>query len=85
MPRTVQAFALVEENILNHFTVMALTAKDYGALVKNLAIRGVVGGQGYDALHLECARRSGAERIYTFNLRHFAALAQDGTAKILAP
>lgn len=34
---------------------------------------------------LECAKKSGAERIYIFNVRHFTDLAADLSAKITAP
>jgi predicted nucleic acid-binding protein len=81
----VQATTLVEENILKHFTVVALTAREYGELVRTVAANGTLGGQAHDMLHLECARKSGAERIYTFNVRHFASLTPRLTAKVLAP
>ena len=40
----------------------------------------------YDALLLACAARSGAERVYTFNLSDFRELASvDMQARIAAP
>lgn len=80
-----QAAALVKENVVNHFTVVALTAREYSELSARLGQNGIIGGQAYDVLHLECAKKSGAERIYTFNARHFTELGEDLSAKITAP
>jgi predicted nucleic acid-binding protein len=81
----VQATALVEENILKHFKVVALTSQEYGALVRAVGRDGAIGGQVYDLLHLECARKSGAERIYTFNPQHFSTPARPLAAQLLVP
>ena len=39
----------------------------------------------YDALLLECARATDAERIYTFNLGDFRRLAPDLAERMAAP
>jgi predicted nucleic acid-binding protein len=80
-----QAAELVRENILGHFTAVALTSKEYGELIQQLGRSGAAGGQAYDVLHLQCAEKCGAERIYTFNIRHFSALAAHLSARIAAP
>ncbi len=72
-----QAATLLEENVMKRFSVVSLTAKEYAELARRLGREGIIGGQAYDALHLECARKSGADRIYTFNVRHFQSLADD--------
>lgn len=46
---------------------------------------GVRGGAVYDYMHLCAARKAGAERIFTLNKRHFAAIAPDLAPKILHP
>jgi hypothetical protein len=38
-----------------------------------------------DALLLECARKAGLERVYTFNTRHFQALAPELAGIVCAP
>ncbi len=53
-------------------------------------LRPVSGGdweavEGYDALLIECARASNADRIYTFNLADFRRLAPDRADRISAP
>ena len=45
----------------------------------------VPGGQIYDALLLDCARKFEADRIYTLNLRHFRRLAPDLAPRVVAP
>jgi hypothetical protein len=75
----------VDENVVNHFSIIALTAREYGALITELARTGIVGGQTYDALHLKCAEKSGAENILTFNVRHFVGLAPHLSSRIAAP
>jgi predicted nucleic acid-binding protein len=80
-----QAATLVEENLARAFTVVALTTKEYLDLVTKLGREGITGGQSYDALHLRCAEKAMADRVYTFNTRHFEALAPPFSAVIVAP
>ena len=81
----VQGVSLVQENILKHFSIVALTGKEYGELVSELGRHSIGGGQVYDALHLRCAEKSGADQILTLNARHFASLAPHLASKIAAP
>lgn len=62
---------LLRENILRRFTAVALTAEEYGAFVVDLGSGNIMGGQSYDALHMACAKKCEADRIYTFNVAHF--------------
>jgi hypothetical protein len=64
--------------------VPSLPENDYAALLREAAISGIQGGTIYDALLLKCAEVSGADRIYTLNLKHFQALAGSETLKKLA-
>ena len=67
------------------FSIVALTSKEYAELVLELGRKGILGGQAYDALHLQCAEKSGADQILTFNVRHFAGLAPHLAGRIVAP
>src|ERR1051326_2219914 len=67
----VEASALICDNIVKHFSVISLTGREYGELALRLGRDGIVGGKSYDVLHLACAEKSGVDRIYTFNVRHF--------------
>ena len=80
-----QAATLIADNIVKHFSVVALTGKEYGELSLKLGRTSVVGGKAYDVLHLTCAEKCGADRIYTFNVREFAQLASHLATKIAAP
>jgi predicted nucleic acid-binding protein len=54
-------------------------------LLKKARGHGARGGAVYDYMHLCAARKAGAERIFTLNKRHFAAIAPDLAPKILHP
>jgi predicted nucleic acid-binding protein len=84
--RPEQAAKLIEENILGRFTIVSLSSKEYGHLVLQLGRQGTIGGQAYDALHLACAMKCGADRVYTFNTRHFQAIAETNLrSRIVSP
>jgi predicted nucleic acid-binding protein len=70
-----QALLSIEENIIRHFKITALTGSDYTVLIREAALLGIQGGTVYDALLLKCAAKTGAEKVFTFNLKHFQSLA----------
>jgi predicted nucleic acid-binding protein len=81
-----EAGNFLEDNITPHFELVTLSADDYKEVLNASAKAGLVGGVVYDALHLHCARKAGCDRIYTFNVRDFRALAADDLQdKISAP
>ena len=80
------AWQLIAENVLKDFTVVSLSSKEYAETLASAAKNGVEGGKTYDALLLAAAAKSGAERIYTTNVRHFQSLADDQQRpRIVAP
>jgi predicted nucleic acid-binding protein len=78
------AWQLISENVLKNFTIVTLTAKEYTEAIKTAAENGVEGGQTYDALLLSAAAKSGADRILTFNVRHFQTLADPELRSLIA-
>ncbi|HTG45526.1 MAG TPA: PIN domain-containing protein [Verrucomicrobiae bacterium] len=70
-----QVTTLIQENILNRMCTVTLSSKEYAQLVLRLGNEAKTGGAAYDALHLACARKWAADRIYTFNLSHFQRVA----------
>jgi predicted nucleic acid-binding protein len=82
---SMQASALIADNIVKHFSIVALTGREYSELASKLWQNNIVGGKAYDVLHLTCAEKCGADRIYTFNVRDFVQLAGHLTSKITAP
>jgi predicted nucleic acid-binding protein len=63
-----------------NFTAISLSVAEYYAAVQDALARGAVSGQVYDVLHLRAAEQSEAETIYTWNIKHFRALASAGLA-----
>jgi predicted nucleic acid-binding protein len=81
-----EVWQMIEENILPHFTLVALGSREYRNTLSDSAALGWTGGRIYDALHLRAAQKAGCQCVYTFNVRHFRELAPPGlTAKIVSP
>jgi predicted nucleic acid-binding protein len=72
-----EAARLVTHNILAHFKTLPLTQQDYLEAMEMMVNGGWRGAKIYDALLLRSAEKSGAERIYTFNLADFRRLAPE--------
>jgi len=79
-----QALLFVEE-VRNRLTLVSLTSEEYFATIQRTAARGFSSGRVYDALLLACAAKVGARTIYTWNLKHYHALAPETTAQIRTP
>lgn len=80
-----EAERLIEHNIVTYFQVFEAGAADYLQAVRRCVSLSATGGRYFDTLLLECARKAQAERVYTFNTRHFQALAPDLAGIICAP
>lgn len=78
------AFRLVEQ-IASRMMVVTLTPDEYLSAIRDAAKSRVAGGTIYDALLVKCARKVEAERIYTWNVRHFQLIAPDLAERIAAP
>lgn len=76
---------LALETFLKRLTPVTLSAEEYMETLRGTANRGHSGGMIYDALHVACARKVGAEYIYTWNVRHFRAVAPDLAERIVTP
>ena len=81
-----EAGRILDENILPFFELVALSAGDYKAVLRSCSAAGIIGGAVYDALHLHSAEKANCDRIYTFNVKDFRALASSALAgKVSAP
>jgi predicted nucleic acid-binding protein len=81
-----EAGRFLDDNVLPHFTLVALSADDYKVVLRSCAAAGLIGGLVFDALHLHSAQKAGCDRIYTFNVKDFRNLAAAELAdKIAAP
>ncbi|HEX5233932.1 MAG TPA: PIN domain-containing protein [Silvibacterium sp.] len=65
--------------------LIALDAEEYLAAVDSVVHKQLPGGIIYDALLVACARKSQADRILTWNLKHFKLLAPDLAERIITP
>jgi predicted nucleic acid-binding protein len=82
--RPEQAMQLVDE-FRGKFRCVELTADEVVDTAREIAGLGLMGGIIYDALLLTCARRVNADRIYTWNVRHFRMVAPDLAGRIVEP
>jgi len=81
-----QALLSIEENVLKHFKVTALSGADYTALIREAALAGIQGGTIYDAVLIKCAVKTEVEKIFTLNLKHFQNVAPKNIgSQIFAP
>lgn len=76
---------VVVETFLIRLKPVSLLAEEYLETMRKAANLGQSGGMIYDALHIACARKIKAERIYTWNVRHFRSLAEDLSDRIVSP
>ncbi len=73
------------EMFLTKLTPISLSPEEYLETIRAAARLGLSDGMIYDAVHLACARKANADRIYTWNLKHFRAIAPDLAARIMTP
>ena len=81
-----EAMAIIEDQILGLLKLVSLDEKEYIDVVRKAAVAGWTGGRIHDAVHLQCARKMRCDRIYTFNLTDFRAIAtKDLVDKVAMP
>ena len=66
-------------------TPIALTPEEYFEAISDYSAMGVVGGAIYDALIARCALKARAEKIYTWNIRHFRQFGPDVEKRLRTP
>ena len=81
-----EAARIVTDTVLQNLETVPLAKRDYLEALTAVQHGGWIGAKIYDALLLMCAAKCGADRIYTFNLGDFRALAPASLqSKICAP
>jgi predicted nucleic acid-binding protein len=73
------------ESIQIRFRLVSLEGKDYLASIREAAANRVAGGAIYDALIARCAIQAGADRIFTWNTRHYQMLGLEVSKRIAQP
>ena len=80
------AIDIIDSLILPQMTLVPLESEEYLEVVRGSAREGSIGGRIHDAIHMQCAAKMKCDRVYTFNLRDFRAVAPPNMAeKIAAP
>ena len=79
------AWLYLANDVLPMFEVVSLMVTEYREVVEKCSQNGWAGGRVYDALHIQAAKKSGCERIYTFNLKHFHQVGPDIRDIIVSP
>ena len=81
-----QVRGLLAEGILPFVQVTALSDEEVNTVQRRAGELALVGGIVYDLFHLVAAEKEKVERLYTFNIAHFRALATpEFTRRIVAP
>lgn len=76
---------LFVNSIRERLTVVALSANEYVDALQGSAALGIVGGGIYDAMLAHCAVKAHAEKIYTWNARHYGLCGPEVVARLRAP
>ena len=79
------AAKLVHDNIQTPARVVALSARDYGSVIQELAHGSLSGGVIYDALIARTARKARADRLLTLNPGDFLRVWPEAEGIIVAP
>jgi len=77
--------ALIDASVLPFVSLVALTGRETVLALQACEARGVQGGGVYDWLHLAAARKAGAARLVTLDVRDFLAIARPGDPSIQTP
>ena len=77
--------ALFIQEMCARLSPVELTGRQYKAAITAAARDGIVGGAVYDALILQCAMKSRAEKILTWNLRDFRRISPELAPIIRTP
>lgn len=79
------AYYLIRENIEKSAEIIALSTRDYQAVIKGMSEQGLSGGIIYDAITLKAALKANVDKILTFNHRDFIRLSSENPEFILTP
>ncbi len=66
-------------------SIIALTGDEYADALQAASVRGIVGVGIYDALLANCAIKTQAETIYTWNVRHYSLCDPEVTQRLRTP
>jgi predicted nucleic acid-binding protein len=76
---------LFVQEVRDRLTLVSLDESEYFETIQQTAAAGFTSGRVYDALLLRCAAKAKAQSIYTWNIKHFKAIAPAQAARIRTP
>jgi predicted nucleic acid-binding protein len=79
-----QALLFLNE-IRERVTVVGLTPEEYFEALESFAALEIVGGAIYDGILAKCALKAGAEKLFTWNVRHYEQFGSDITRRLHTP
>ncbi len=79
-----QVMLFVQE-VRDRLTLVSLDESEYFETIQRAAASGFTSGRVYDALLLRCAAKVKAKTVYTWNVKHFRAIAPGEAASIRTP
>jgi predicted nucleic acid-binding protein len=79
-----QALACIE-NIVTRLRCVSLNGEEYRSVIQEAAGRLIGGATIYDALIARCALKSGADEIFTWNIRHYQLLGTEVVGRLKTP
>jgi predicted nucleic acid-binding protein len=72
-------------DVRERLTVVALNETEHFAVLEDCASAGIAGGTLYDALIAQCAVKSRAQTIHTWNTKHFTRLGRRVAERLREP
>jgi predicted nucleic acid-binding protein len=72
-------------NIRDRLSIISLNGDEYIDALQASAARGIVGGAIYDAMLAQCALKSKAPTIYSWNTRHYNLCGQEIVTRLRTP
>jgi len=79
------AMKLIHDNIEATATLVPLSAKDFGHVLKRLEMFGLAGGITYDALIARVAEKADVDKLLTLNIKDFKRVWPEEIGKIILP
>jgi predicted nucleic acid-binding protein len=77
---------IIRENLTERAaTIIELSAHDYQITIERIAGLGLASGMIYDAMLTTAAEKTGVERLFTFNVKHFLRVWPQGDRIITTP
>jgi predicted nucleic acid-binding protein len=79
------AASLIEDSVLPFVQLIHLSGREVMRVLADAEHRGARGDAIYDLLHLQAARKAGADALVTLDVRDFEALRRPGDPRVEQP